>query len=328
LHAIEHHDVRVNGIRLHYAAAGDPDAPLVVLLHGFPECWYSWRHQLPALAAAGYRAVAPDQRGYGRSDSPEAVEAYALPHLVGDVVALTRELGASRFAVVGHDWGAPVAWLTALLRPDLVRGVVGLSVAPPLPRQGDIPPLAAMDALFDGRFYWNYFNRPGLADAEFAADPERTFRAFLHGAGGDHPRNHPRPPQPLLRDDGSFLGHLDDNASLPFWLTEDDIAVFVVEYAKNGFTGGLNWYRNLDRNWELGAAWDGIPLRVPGLYIHGDRDLVVSFPGMDGVLESLPRLYPTLRPTLTLPGCGHWTQQERPKEVNEALTDFLGTLPD
>ena len=326
--AIEHHDVRVNGIDLHYAAAGDPDAPLVVLLHGFPECWYSWRHQLPALAAAGYRVVAPDQRGFARSERPEAVEVYALPHLVGDVVALTRALGANRFAVVGHDWGAPVAWLTALLRPDLVRGVVGMSVTPPLPRQGDTPPLAVMDALFQGRFYWNYFNRPGVADAEFAADPERTFRAFLYGASGDNPRNDPRPPQPLLPADGGFLGALDDTDRLPSWATEADIAAFAEEYAKNGFTGGLNWYRNLDRNWELSAAWDGLPLRVPGLYVYGDRDLVGSFPGMEGVIDALPQLYPTLRPHLLLPGCGHWTQQERPAEVNAALVDFLADLPE
>ncbi|WP_236652218.1 alpha/beta fold hydrolase [Streptacidiphilus neutrinimicus] len=324
--AIEHHDVRVNGITLHYAAAGDPDAPLVMLLHGFPECWYSWRHQLPALAAAGYRAVAPDQRGFGRSDAPEPVEAYTLPHMVGDVVTLTRALGASRFAVVGHDWGAPVAWLTALLRPDLVRGVVGLSVAPPLPRQGDTPPLAVMDVLFQGRFYWNYFNRRGLADAEFAADPERTFRAFLYGASGDNPRNDPRPPQPLTQPDGTFLGSLDDTQRIPSWATEDDIAVFAAEYAKNGFTGGLNWYRNLDRNWELSAAWDRLPLRVPGLYVHGDRDLVMSFPGMDDVRGALPQAYPTLQPSLILPGCGHWTQQERPAEVNTALLDFLAGL--
>jgi pimeloyl-ACP methyl ester carboxylesterase len=326
LFAIEHHEVQVNGITLHYAAAGAPDAPLVVLLHGFPECWYSWRHQLPALAAAGYRAVAPDQRGYGRSDAPQAVAAYALPDMVGDVVSLTRALGASRFAVVGHDWGAPVAWLTALLRPDLVCGVVGLSVTPPLPRQGDTPPLAVMNALFQGRFYWTYFNRPGLADAEFAADPERTFRAFLYGASGDNPRNDPQPPQPLVQGDGSFLGSLDDTKRIPSWVTEDDIAVFVAEYAKNGFTGGLNWYRNIDRNWELSAAWDRLPLRVPGLYVYGDRDLVSGFPGMDGVIDALPQMYPTLRPTLTLPGCGHWTQQERPAEVNEALLAFLTGL--
>jgi pimeloyl-ACP methyl ester carboxylesterase len=326
LFAIEHHEAEVNGITLHYAAAGDPDAPLVVLLHGFPECWYSWRHQLPALAAAGYRAVAPDQRGYGRSDAPAAVEAYALPDLVGDVVSLTRALGASRFAMVGHDWGAPVAWLTALLRPDLVRGVVGLSVAPPVPRQGDTPPLAVMDTLFHGRFYWNYFNRPGVADAEFAADPAHTFRAFLYGASGDNPRNDPQPPQPLLQSDGSFLGSLDDTKRIPSWVTEDDIAVFAAEYARNGFTGGLNWYRNIDRNWELSAAWDRLPLRVPGLYVYGDRDLVGSFPGMDGVIDALPQMYPTLRPTLTLPGCGHWTQQERPTEVNEALLAFLAGL--
>ncbi|MEZ0067403.1 pimeloyl-ACP methyl ester carboxylesterase [Streptacidiphilus sp. MAP12-20] len=322
---VEHHSVEVNGLTLHYAAAGGADRPLVVLLHGFPECWYSWRHQLIALAEGGYRAVALDQRGYARSDAPAAVESYTLPHLVGDVVALVRELGAERFAVVGHDWGAPVAWLTAQLRPDLVRGVVGMSV-PPLPRSGDMPPLAAMDAMFGGRFYWNYFCRPGVADAEFGAAPERAFRRFLYGASGDNPRNDP-PAQPLVPAGGGFLDAIAEPEELPDWLTEADIAAFTAEYARNGFTGGLNWYRNIDRNWELGAAWDGLPIQVPALYITGDRDLVGVFPGMDKLLPALQLLNPTLQPTLTLPGCGHWTQQERPAEVNAALIDFLGGLP-
>ncbi|MEY9847947.1 alpha/beta fold hydrolase [Streptacidiphilus sp. MAP5-3] len=324
---VEHHTVRVNGLTLHYAAAGPADGPLVVLLHGFPECWYSWRHQLPALAAEGYRVVAPDQRGFARSDAPEAVEAYTLPHLVGDVVALVRELGAQRFAVVGHDWGAPVAWLTAQLRPDLVRGVVGLSV-PPQPRSQDVAPLAAMDAMFDGRFYWTYFCRPGGADTEFNGTPaDEVFRRFLYGASGDNPLTDP-PPQPLLPDSGRFLDSLGEPKELPDWLTESDIATFAAEYARNGFTGGLNWYRNLDRNWELSAAWDGLPIQVPALYVLGDRDLVGAFPGMDQLLPALQALNPTLRPTITLPGCGHWTQQERPAEVNAALTDFLASLPE
>src|SRR5579859_278592 len=192
---IQHRFVETNGIRMHVAETGS--GPLVLLLHGFPESWYSWRHQLRALSEAGYHVVAPDQRGYGQTDRPEAIDKYSMFHLVGDVIGLLDALGEEKAVVVGHDWGAPVAWQTALLRPDLVRGVVGLSVAPPFPRQGDTPPLAAMDALFAGRFYWNYFCRPGLADAEFAADPARTFRSFLYGASGDNPRNDPQPAQPL-----------------------------------------------------------------------------------------------------------------------------------
>ncbi|MFB7168116.1 alpha/beta fold hydrolase [Streptomyces sp. NPDC056242] len=327
IEGVEHHSIQVKGLTLHYAAAGDADAPLVVLLHGFPECWYSWRHQLTALAAAGYRAVAPDQRGVARSDAPALVEAYTLPNLVGDVVSLVRQLDRERFAVVGHDWGAPVAWLTAQLRPDLVRGVVGLSVPPPVPDPGDTPPLTALSEMFDGRFYQNYFCQPGVADAEFADAPENTFRRFLYGASGDNPQTDP-PPQPLVPPGSTFLETLAEPKELPAWLTEDDIAVFTEEYRHNGFTGGLNLYRNIDRNWELGAAWDALPIQVPALYVVGDRDLVGVFPGMDQLLPALQQLNPTLHPTVTLPGCGHWTQQERPAEVNAALLNFLGGLPD
>jgi pimeloyl-ACP methyl ester carboxylesterase len=319
---VEHRIVEANGIRLHVSEEGE--GPLVVLLHGFPECWYSWRHQFTPLAAAGYRVVAPDQRGYGGSDRPDPVEAYSMLHLAGDVIGLVHALGEERAVVVGHDWGAPVAWHTALLRPDVVRGVAGLSVPPPT--RGDQPPLGLMRRLYDGRFYWNYFETPGVADAEFALDVRGTLRRFLYGASGDNPANDP-PGQPLVPPGSGFLDLLSEPKELPGWLDEADLDVFAASFTESGFTGGLNWYRNIDRNWELTAPWDGAQLQVPALYMAGDRDLVVAFPGMDRQLPALPQLFPTLtREPVILPGCGHWTQQERPDEVNAALLDFLRSL--
>ncbi|WP_033312858.1 alpha/beta hydrolase [Streptomyces iakyrus] len=313
--------IDVNGIRLHIAEQGE--GPLVVLLHGFPESWHSWRHQFGPLAEAGFRVVAPDQRGYGGSDRPEDVAAYSILHLVGDVVGLVHALGEERAFVVGHDWGAPVAWHTALLRPDVVRGVAGLSVPPPF--RGDRPPLQTMQERFEGRFYWNYFSRPGAADAEFAADARTTLRKLLYSASGDAP-DAGRPEQALVDLERGWLTDAPDPEVLPAWLTEQDLDVLTESFAP-GFTGALNWYRNLDRNWELTAPWQGAVVTAPALYVYGDRDLVPAFPGTPELIERLPDLMPDLRrKPLVLPGCGHWTQQERPAEVNEALIDFLTEL--
>ncbi|MGW1838541.1 alpha/beta fold hydrolase [Streptomyces sp. NPDC002067] len=319
---VEHRMVDVNGIQLHLAEEGE--GPLVVLLHGFPESWHSWRHQFGPLAAAGFRVVAPDQRGYGRSEHPEAVEAYSILHLAGDVIALIHALGEKEAFVVGHDWGAPVAWHTALLRPDVVRGVAGLSVPPPF--RGERPPLEAMQERFAGRFYWNYFNRPGIADAEFAEDTRTTLRKLLYSASGDAP-DAGRPDQALVTDPSrGWLADMTDPEALPDWLTEQDLDELTASYAQ-GFTGALNWYRNLDRNWELTAAWHGAVVSPPALYLYGDRDLVPAFPGTPELIAKLPELMPNLRrEPIVLPGCGHWTQQERPDEVNTALIEFLTEL--
>jgi pimeloyl-ACP methyl ester carboxylesterase len=320
---IEHRTVDVNGIRLHIAEAGE--GPLVVLLHGFPESWHSWRHQFGPLAAAGFRVVAPDQRGYGASERPEDVSAYSILHLVGDVIGLIRALGEETAFVVGHDWGAPVAWHTALLRPDVVRGVAGLSVPPPF--RGDHRPLGVMEAMFGGRFYWNYFNLPGVADAELARDPRTTLRQVLYGASGDCP-GAGSGKQPLVEPGQGWLDTMPDPEKLPAWLTEADLDSLTESFA-GSFTGALNWYRNIDRNWELTAAWHGAVVSPPALYVYGDRDLVPAFPGTPQLIERLPELMPNLRRApVVLEGCGHWTQQERPDEVNAALIPFLEELRD
>ncbi|MFF4896244.1 alpha/beta fold hydrolase [Streptomyces sp. NPDC001068] len=315
---VQHRMIDVNGIRLHIAEEGS--GPLVVLLHGFPESWHSWRHQFGPLAAAGFHVVAPDQRGYGGSDHPEDVDAYSIFDLVGDVVGLIRESGEERAFVVGHDWGAPVAWHTALFRPDLVRGVAGLSVPPPF--RGTRPPLRAMDEMFGGRFYWNYFDRPGVADAEFARDTRTTLRKFFHLASADSGAAG----QPLVDPERGWLADMPDPERLPRWFTEDDLDALTEGFSQ-GFTGALNWYRNLDRNWELTAPWHGARVTPPALYVYGDRDVVPAFPGTPELIERLPALMPNLvRDPVELAGCGHWTQQERPDEVNAALLDFLTSL--
>ncbi len=305
------------GLRMHVAESGS--GPLVLLLHGFPECWYSWRHQLVALAEAGFHAVAPDQRGYCRTGGPELVEEYSILHLVGDAVGLIDALGEEQAVVVGHDWGAPVAWHTAQLRPDLVRGVIGLSV-PHRPRTWR-PPLGLLRERLGDGFYMVYFQRPDAPEAELERDRPATFRRLLYAASGDAPGG-----AMVVPEGGGFLDLCPEPEKLPDWLTEEDIATFAAEFEPGGFTGPLNWYRNLDRNWQLTAAWHRAPVRPPALYIAGDRDPVVTGPGTREAIASMADSVPDLRDTVWLPGCGHWTQQERPGEVNEATVDFLRSL--
>jgi pimeloyl-ACP methyl ester carboxylesterase len=319
---IRHRTLETNGIRMHVAEAGD--GPLVVLCHGFPESWYSWRHQLVALAAAGYHAVAPDMRGYGQTDQPEAIEAYSLLHLVGDVVGLLDALGVATAVVVGHDWGAPVAWHTALMRPDRFRAVIGLSV-PFIPRRASRP-TTTMPRTDDAIFYQLYFQEPGVAEAELGRDPRETLRRVLFGGSGDARRDPLAPGSGgvgMVRRDAGFLGRREAPATLPAWLSEADVDFYAREFTRAGFRGGLNWYRNIDRNWELLAPWTGAKVTVPALFVAGDRDLVLAFRGMDRLLPALKDYVPELRQTIILPGCGHWTQQERPGEVNAAMLKFL-----
>lgn len=323
---ITHRVVETNGIRMHVAECGS--GPLVVLCHGFPESWYSWRHQLRALADAGFHAVAPDMRGYGQTDRPEAIDQYTLLHLVGDIVGVLNALGADKAIVAGHDWGAPVAWHCALLRPDRFRGVIGLSV-PFIPRLPFVP-TSVMPQNEDALFYQLYFQTPGIAEAELERDVRTTIRSLLYSASGDSPR----PPDggssgrmvAMVPRRGGLLARMANPATLPPWLTESDLDFYVGEFSRTGFRGGLNWYRNIDRNWELLAPFAGAQVTIPALYIAGDRDLVLAFRGMDQLIANLSGFVPNLRKTLLLPNCGHWTQQERSEEVTDAMIAFLRQL--
>lgn len=314
---ITHRTVDVNGVSLHLAEAGPADGPVVLLLHGFPESWYSWRHQLRALAEAGYRVIAPDQRGYGGSEAPQDAAAYTMLHLVGDVVGVLDAVGAEQAVVVGHDWGAPVAWHTALLRPDRVRGVAALSV--PYLQRTPVPPTQGIEARFGPDHYMLYFQQPGVADAELAADPRATFRRLLTASSGSGQQQPPRA-------GAGFVDALPEPAELPAWLTEADLDAYVEAYATNGFTGGLNWYRNIDRNWELTAPWQGASITPPALFLAGEHDLVLAGTPVDAVAATLRRSLTDLRHVELLPDTGHWTQQERPDEVNAALLGFLAEL--
>ena len=311
----------VNGVRLHVAEAGE--GPLVVLCHGWPELAFSWRHQIPALAAAGYRVAAPDMRGFGRSDAPGDVQAYTVLHLVGDVVGLVQGLDAREAVVVGHDWGATVAWSCALLRPDLFRAVAALSV--PFRPRPPAAPVRALAAAGRNRFYWVYFQEPGVAEAEFERDVDDTLRRILGGLGAS---DGPRGPDEVLTlpEGGGFLDMLRRPERLPEWLGEAELAVMAEAFRRTGFRGGLNYYRNIDRNWELTAPWEGAAVRQPALFVAGARDPVILAPFGRQALEAMPARVPGLRRTVLVEGAGHWLQQERPKEVTAALLDFLAGL--
>jgi pimeloyl-ACP methyl ester carboxylesterase len=312
-------DAEVNGVRLSVTEQGE--GPLVLLCHGWPEIAHSWRHQMPALAAAGFHAAAPDMRGFGASDAPAEISAYSILHLVGDAVGLVSALGHSQAVIVGHDWGAPVAWTSAMLRPDVFTAVVGMSV--PHRSRGPAPPMATLRAAGIERFYWQYFQEPGVAERELEADPARTMRRIL--AGGFGPRAGGVPM--MLPEGGGFLDTLTDPERLPGWLDEEALAVMARAYEASGFRGGLNYYRNLDRNWELTAAWDGALIRQPALFVAGSKDAVITGMIGAGALKHLPKAVPGLRRSLILEGAGHWIQQERAVEVNAALLEFLADLP-
>ena len=321
-----HRTIEANGIPIHLAEAGS--GPVVLLCHGFPESWYSWRHQLRALAEAGYRAVAPDMRGYGQTGQPQEIDRYTLFHLVGDMVGVLDALGVTEAVVVGHDWGAPVAWHCALFRPDRFRAVVGLSV--PFRPRGSTRPTSAMPQTESSLFYQLYFQAPGVAEAELERSPRDTIRRLLFSGSGDVLRKSDNTlgdhAPGMVPRTGGFLTRTVDPPTLPAWLTEADIDFYAREFARTGFRGGLNWYRNIDRNWELLAPFAGAKVMVPALYVAGDRDVVVRFPGMDRLLANLKLFIPNLTKTIMLSGCGHWTQQERASEVNAALISFLGGL--
>ncbi|MHB8573869.1 MAG: alpha/beta fold hydrolase [Dehalococcoidia bacterium] len=320
-HEIRRRTVETNGIKMHIAEAGE--GPLVVMCHGWPESWYSWRHQLIALAAAGYHAVAPDQRGYGQTDKPREIDKYTVLHLVGDIVGLLDALGEKTAVIAGHDWGAPVAWNSALLRPDRFRGVVGLSV--PYTPRGPVTITQAMRAAGAKNFYMLYFQEPGVAEAEFERDVRTTMRKVLYAASGDAPRTGELGG---FVPEGGMLAASPDPQTLPAWLTEADIDFYTGEFQKSGFRGGLNWYRNIDRTNELMAPWNGAPVTAPALFMAGTRDIVMSFPGVKERVAAggLKEFIPNLRTSVLLPDCGHWTQQERPIEVNAAMIEFLNGL--
>jgi pimeloyl-ACP methyl ester carboxylesterase len=319
MNAPSHHFVETNGIRMHYVEAGS--GPLVVLCHGFPESWYSWRHQIAALAEAGFRVVVPNQRGYGQTDRPEAVDAYSIFHLAGDIVGLINGLQERSAAIVGHDWGAPVAWYSAQLRPDLFRAVGLLSV--PFIARGPMRPSAIVKAVFgDKIFYQEYFQEEGTAERELERDVRASLLATFYSLSGDAAPNERW--RYAFEGGEKFLDSVVVPKQLPAWLSEPDLDFFTGEFKRTGFRGALNWYRNIDRNWELTGFLDGAKLDQPTLFVAGERDAVIEF--YADAYQALEINAPNLVGKVLLAGAGHWIQQERPAEVNRLLVDFLSSV--
>ena len=316
--AFNHRFIDSNGIKMHIVEEGE--GPLVVLCHGFPELWYSWRHQITPLAEAGFHVVAPDQRGYGRTDKPVKIEAYNIFQLVGDVVGLVKALGEKRAIIVGHDWGAPVAWHCALLRPDIFYAVSLLSV-PYMPRTWDpIAPTELMKVMQgDGLFYQSYFQEPGNAEAVMDEDVEKSLRMFLYSLAGDPPPE--KRWRFIFEKSETILDSCSSPDSLPKWLTENDLSYFAEEFREAGFRGGLNWYRNIDGNWSQTAFLSEAKLLQPALFVAGEEDAVITM-YREG-FDNLEQVVPNLTRKVLLPGAGHWIQQERPRAVNELLIEFL-----
>ena len=311
---IAHRFVEANGIRMHCAEAGV--GPLVLLCHGFPESWYSWRHQLPALAEQGYHVVAPDLRGYGQTDRPQALEAYDIFQLVGDLVGLVNALDEAPAVIVGHDWGAWIAPYAAVLRPDLFRAV-GLLSVPFVPRRR-VSQSQWEQEKFPGKVFYQAVLRSPMAEQVLSANPRAVLQTTFWGLSGDaSPQERWQP----IQEPAAAGAMPPQRTDLPPWLTQEDLDYFAGEFQRSGFTGGLNYYRNMDRNWALTPFLDGAKLLQRTLFIGGERDPVLDFLGR--AYEALESNVPNLWKKERIQGAGHWIQQERPDEVNELLAAFL-----
>ncbi|QSJ18933.1 alpha/beta hydrolase [Nostoc sp. UHCC 0702] len=305
--------IETNGVRLNTVVEGE--GPLVILLHGWPQSWYLWRHQIEPLVEAGFQVAIPNQRGYDGSDAPEEIEAYDILNLAGDVVGIADALGHERFIVVGHDWGAIVAWNTALLHEERVSAVVGMSV--PYFRY-PIGALTKQESFGDNFWYMVYFQKPGIAEAEFETDIRRSLRMIHYSISASAPEGLMLNPKPST---SGLLDGLIDPEQLPKGMTQEDLDYYVEQYKQSGFRGNLNWYRNLDRNIEITPQLSGKKISQPALFIAGEKDLVLQFPGMN--LDAMTQLVPNLKGQVIVPGAGHWVPAEYPQEVNEALLGFL-----
>jgi pimeloyl-ACP methyl ester carboxylesterase len=309
--------IQANGIRMRIAEMGK--GPLVLFLHGFPESWYSWRHQLPAVAAAGFRAVAPDMRGYGDTDKPAAVEAYDIHNLARDVVGVIDALGEKTAVVVGHDWGSLVAWNSVLLHPDRFTGLVAMSV--PYGGRGAVSPIESWKKTHGENFYYIlYFQEPGVAEAEFDKDPRGILsRLYL---SPESPREAPAITD-RRRVAGGWIPRLGAPKGLPPWLTAADLDYYVQEFTRAGFRGGINYYRNFHRNWETTPQLTGAKISQPVLFVAGERDVVIAGSNAEQLTKLMSGVAPNLRGVKLFPGIGHWVQQELPADTNAALIEFL-----
>lgn len=322
---MQRNSANVNGITLSYLDAGE--GPAILMCHGFPESASSWRKQIPALAAAGYRAIAPDLRGYGQSTCPLSTDEYTIFHIVGDLVGLMDALSIQRAVIVGNDWGATIAWQMALMRPDRIAGVVAFGV--PMMARSPLPPTQLFPRTDDALLYTLYFQQPGLAERELEHDVATTLRKIYHAASGEAgPRQAgdgtPNPFGMVVPERG-MLHDLPEPDQLPEWLAHADFEACVASFSSSGFFGGLNYYRNLDRNWQLQSALEGMRVDVPALFAIGSRDVGLAIPGMDRIIADMPTLVPQLRDAVIIDAAGHWLQQERADEANALILSFVAS---
>ncbi|KAL2470379.1 alpha/beta-Hydrolases superfamily protein [Abeliophyllum distichum] len=322
MEGIEHKTVTVNGIKMHVAEIGQ--GPVVLFLHGFPECWFSWRHQLAFMASNGYRAVAPDLRGYSDTTGAPVNDytKFTTLHVVGDVLALLNAVAAheEKVFVVGHDWGAMIAWALCLYRPDRVKALVNLSVAF-TPRNPNKKPIESLQAVYGDDYYICRFQEPGEIEGEFAQiGTKRVLKNFLTY----------RNPGPLYLPKGKGFGDSADTPIiLPSWLSEEEIDYYASNYEKSGFTGALNYYRALDINWELTAPWTGDQIKIPVKFIVGDLDLTYNAPGAKDFIHKggFKKYVPLLKEVVVMEGVAHFIHQEKPDEINKHILDFFQDFP-
>ncbi|KAL4603538.1 epoxide hydrolase 3-like [Castanea sativa] len=311
---IEHTTITTNGINMHVASIGT--GPVILFLHGFPELWYSWRHQLLSLSSHGYRCIAPDLRGYGDTDAPPSAASYTVLHIVGDLVGLIDHLGIDQVFLVGHDWGAIVAWNFCLFRPDRIKALVNMSVVW-FPRNPAINPVEESRAMLGDDYYVYRFQEPGEAEKDFARiDTALLFKNLLSS-------NDPNPP--CIPKETGFSGLLKTPETLPSWLSEENINYYANIFNKTGFTGGLNYYRAMKLSWELTGPWTGQQIKVPVKFIVGDLDLTYSIPGVKEYIHSggFKKLVPNLQDAVVIEGAAHFINQERPEEVNAHIHEFI-----
>jgi pimeloyl-ACP methyl ester carboxylesterase len=320
--AITHQQIPANGIELHVASAGPTDGPPVVLCHGFPELWYSWRHQLGALAQAGYRALAPDLRGYGASSAPKEVSAYGSDQLTGDLGGLLDHFGYEQATFVGHDWGAMVVWEMGRLHPERVSSLYNMSVPY---SNAPAPPTEIFKVIFEGKFFYMlYFQPVGPAEAEFEADPRHFLRTMLYSAGGEGMAN----AGPLVDAPAEGTRFMDILSTapdtLPAWLTEADVDVYAEAFTRSGFFGPVSFYRNMDANWARSKDIPPSVYTMPTGFITGSLDPVNTM--MPGAAAAMAEALPDFRGATMVEGAGHWVQQEKPAETNAALLQFLADV--
>jgi len=312
--------ITTNGVQLRCVVEGT--GPLAIMVHGWPESWYSWRHQIEPVRNAGYRVVVPDVRGYGESDAPEAVEDYDMETMISDVLGLIDHFGDKQAVLIGHDWGAPIVWNTTALHPQRVRAVAAMSV--PYSPRGKISSIALWRQLYPTRFFYQlYFQKPGVAEEELEADIRTALRKIYYSGSGDAPNNLFRVDKPR---DARMLDDVPAPDVFPPWLTENDLDYYAAQFEKSGFRGPLNRYRNQERDWEKLTGLEAARITRPACFIAGSRDAILRFvPGVD-LVENMKRWVDDLRACTIIDGAGHWIQQERPDEVNAVLLKFLGGL--